>query len=301
MAELDFLNTNDNIDYPFIQGSITSFSSPPVQIPKLGIVDINFLMGVESQFLAGTHEMHLVSVTKTASYVAFRFESTVPVLAGTYWNFVVDLDTEFGCSVYISSSGSYLGDSAGVGSLVVGDLSEWRSYDNGTYICASPLPVEPALIQSAYNSFIKQIVVCNTGRPCPTHCCETSSVIDNTVYIQSYGLINNVRLKEGYNCQILVSAKSNTVEIKAVKGGGDGPTCSDIRVTSEGVIFDNGSLCESCQDYISSINGVETSDGAFRITGELGLVVTSDAGSNKLFVLLDEHQIAHCDGSSLNA
>lgn len=267
-------------------------------LPNSGMVDAGFMLGPDSGFVPGAHNVVFHSVEVKTAQVEFEFHSDAPGLSGYRWLFVFPVDAKFGCTVHadatLISSGVPAADK-GWGFMTVGDLDEILSMGEDFYGMCQPPRVEPALIQSLAQTYVRSLNIANQTRPCPAECCETPVPVDpEQVFVLVEGLDGDIRFREGNNLQISASAVRNSIELSADLGAGEGRTCEDLLVTGSGpagIQEDDGSLCESCEDYVRSVNGVRTNDGKLILVGAAGVKVVSDGPNHKVTVRVEPDRI----------
>jgi hypothetical protein len=288
MAEYGFLTVNDYIAYPFIYGQNIS------PLPRQGIADAGFMLGVDSGFDIETDYVYLYSVSVIPGItpiVRFKFNSSNVDMLGYSWFFDFPQTSELGCTVQIDASTTPGGSgetNKGWGFITIGKLSDIIALGDGEHVLTSVVKIEPALIQSLVNTQVKTVSIGNIGRSCPPECGAPIVYDDPTVaFIETPDLIGDITLKEGYNSLILVNKESNTVEFNGVLNAGEGPICKDLLVDSLGVREDDDE-CSSCDGYIKSINGYKSIDGQFVITNGDSIKITNGVG---ITIKLDPSQV----------
>lgn len=290
MAEIGWLNVNDQISFPLVEGDSRLLLPGSAQLPKEGLSDAGFMLGQDSDFVVGTDTVTLFSVRVTIADIRFDFRSSAAGMAGYRWRFVFDLNAPFGCTastVAIPIGGGPAAPDRGWGFLVCGHLESIRNLGIGLYALRTPPRVEPALIQSLVNTFVRSLNIGNTARNCPDACCGSSSIPSVEAHLYQAGIVGDVRFKEGKNAQISVSESDNRIEIRASRGAGDGEPCDDLLVVGPGpagLIKDDGSICGNCGEYVRSFNGVATPDGRLQLAGAAGTNIVSDPANHKLIV-----------------
>jgi hypothetical protein len=284
MAELDFMDVADSIAYPFVYGD--SLVTGLGLLPKTGVVDAGFIMGIDSEFVLGTHLVYLYGVTVTPTQIVFDIRSDAPGMAPYHFRFIFLKTDPFGCTLYtVPQLVSLLtpNPEMGYGFLTVGDLSELSALANGDYVLSTPARVEPALIQPLAKTYVRKIVVANTPRHCPAQCCETPAVDTVDAYVQTI-LTGPIKLREGHNCSLVTDTRANSIEIRGIIGAGEGVTCEDTLIDGMGIERGAGLCDDNCSSFISSINGVVADRGRLLITGASNVDVTPDQDNNKLVI-----------------
>lgn len=302
MAERDFYNINDFIAYPLVEGDDVSFVSSGA-LPRRGLVDAGFMLGLDSEFLTDQHDVNLVSVEVTVSEIKFEFRSDAPGLSGYHWLFRFPIGTVAGCVDYVdvtAISDESPSRSRGYGYLNVGDLTEVVALGVGVYQLLVPPRVEPALLQSLIGSFVNDINLADDFRLCPTACCESSSSSSSSssggvsdAFLDAVMMVGAIKFKEGYNAQIQVDTVANAIVIGAGVGLGAGQPCHDLTIDEHGILED---ACGTCDSFIRSINGILTVTGGISLAGGPGVTVV--AGTHKLTVRMDVTQLCLLSSSS---
>jgi hypothetical protein len=299
MPEHGWLEINDFRTFPLVTADSRMLKPAcTTELPRRGLSDAGFMLGVSSQFVVGMDTVNLYSVRVTFTGVDFDFRSSAPGMAGYRWLFSFLNGTAYGCTAQVDATaivGGTPDPDRGWGFMTIGDLKEIVALGPGLFELCTPPRVEPALIQSLLGTYVRTINVGNTERRCPTKCCETPVPFDTEkVYMLKEGIVGDVRFREGHNTQINVVVSRNLIELSAIAGAGTGETCVDYLVTADGqagLQEDDGTLCESCDDYIRSINGVRTQDGKLVLSGSAGVKITSDQTANKLTVGVESDRL----------
>lgn len=261
MAERDWLNQNNFIAYPMVRRNDLSFSGGG-ELPRTGIVDAGFLLGIGAGFVAGDHEVHLYGVEREAAALKLDFRSNATSMGAHRWLFDIPDTTLRNCTVRTVAEtivGGIPAPDKGDGFVAVGDLSDLRALAAGTHLMAVPLPVEPALLQSLAATFARGISVANDARRCPEPNCgsslSSSSLFgDADTFPFVLNLEGDIKFREGNNLSVKVNAEANALQLNARIGQGAGPTCEDVIIDEEG--FRRGEECTDCDGFIGSINGV---------------------------------------------
>lgn len=158
------------------------------------------------------------------------------------------------------------------------------------------MAVEPALIQNLAGSYVERINLANKKRTMytpPESCSFSSEYSYDNYYVNATNIAGDVKVKEGYNCNIFVSKAENSITFAANVGSGMGEPCSEF-VFYEGEESPEGDLLTggpTCGDTIKSINGI--TGRVVNIQGGLGVRV--EAGlRNKLVITPDHNGMALC-------
>jgi hypothetical protein len=302
MADRDFYTLTDELAYPFLADGSRALA-PSGVLPKRGVVDAGFLLGQDSGFVPGQHTVYLYGFRIVSGVNLFLdFRSNAPGLAGYRWLFHADAGTGFGCPVYANAelvAGGPEEPDRGSGFAAFGNLSEILALGaSGTWTLVYPLPVEPALLQSLVNTLAKSVSVANDPRRCPQTCTSSSSSAagGDTAYMFQAGLVGDVKLKEGYNCQILVGTADNSLKLSARRRAGMGEPCEDVRLDEHG--FRRGDECEPCARFIRSFNGLVSQTGKVTLVSKEGMVVVPDPVNHRITIKIETNRVCGSSSSS---
>jgi hypothetical protein len=291
MPERNWLNANDFIAYPLIDRADRSFIGGG-DLPRKGLSDAGFMLGPGSDFVAGTHDVHLYSVHKSSTRLLFDFRSTAPGMALYHWLFEAMNDVEQNTTLTAVASTIALeisDEDRGEGFISVGDLTELRALSVGEHVLTTPLPVEPALLQSLISSMVSSISIANDARRCPEGNCGSSlsseeSESGDEAFPYILNLDGDILFKNGYNMDIDVDADANSITFNARRGYGLGEPCEDVVIDEGG--FQRGEECVNCDEFIRSINGVEMGKNVKLLCGP-GVSVVRVLGQNKIQVTVE--------------
>lgn len=190
--------------------------------------------------------------------------------------------------------------------------------DTGT----SPAVLEPALVTWRYKHVLRRIFIGNEPMTPPALCMEnpipdvpggySGGVVtrdmdlippilssgnagtplktcpdSRTIKINQQGnpITGVLRFIPGYNCGVRTESESNTIEIEALLGDGEGSICpksgqddpwDDLEIAKNGAIIPTD---HTCDELVYSINGIPPDDdGNFRIDSGTGIVIRPDSG-----------------------
>lgn len=294
MAEHGYLEVNEFITYPFVVGSSFAMSGGTT-FPKEAISDAGFTFGVNSQFEVGTHTMILEEVRIILSgppnTCQLTFYADAPGTTSYRWVFSFPLDIEKGCTIQRDATATIdnIEDfNVGWGFITIGDLRRLSVLAVGTYTTTGAPELEPAQLQSLAGTSVSTISIGNVSRQCFPNC-EVPSLTSD-IFFHTEGLVGDIRVKEGYNTQILANVTSNILEIKAVLGAGEGEPCNDILISGPGeggIAYDDGTTCSSCEGFIKSINGQRSESGRVQMSGGRGITITPVPLLNKITIQTD--------------
>jgi hypothetical protein len=310
MPELDFLDLNDFIAYPLVTDDPRTFVGSG-SLPRRGISDAGFLLGLDSGFDVAADDVHLYSVEVTATEVIFDFRCSALEMLGYRWLFAFQSTAELGCTAYTmpeTIAGAIPDPERGTGYLTIGNLEELLALGVGVYILAGTLRVEPARLQSLIDTYARSVIPANTARLCPPQCCASSSSgssdsssssssgLVDTAYVYGGALLGDVKFKEGFNSRITVKPANNLIEFDAQVGAGAGPACEDVIIDENG--FHQGETCLDCDAFVRSLNGQVSEDGRLKLTGLRGVKVVPDPVNHKLTVTVDPRSVCVSSSSS---
>lgn len=156
--------------------------------------------------------------------------------------------------------------------------------------------IEPALIQNLGSNYVENINLANKKRTtvtAPEGCSYSSEYAYDAYYVNATNFIGDIKLKEGYNCNIFVSKSDNSITISGTVGGGVGEPCSEFPLYDgekavNGEMFTGG---PSCGETIKSINGL--TGRVISVQGGLGINITA-GNDNNLVVVADHSGMALC-------
>jgi hypothetical protein len=337
MPETDWLQKNDYRAYPLVEGdfSLSATQGGPAsgqELPRSGIVDAGFILGVDSAFEIGLDSVYLDSILKTATEIEFRFRAIYSAswrdfLRCYEWVFVFDLTAAFGETQYAEMTHIDTGAEEvhrGTGFLTVGELTDIAALPDGEWFLINVAAVEPAILQSLAGSIVKQFNLANEARPCPPACpcpssssssssslssssssspsavCEDPEAIDPDpgndapeALVEAVGIVGDVKLKQGFNTKITVVEGQNVIEITGSEKAGAGAQCDDLRTNADGSIRED--LCLPCAGLIYTLNGVGNDVEHFQLVGGPGVVVTPQPNDHEIVISLDEDGICDLD------
>jgi hypothetical protein len=181
------------------------------------------------------------------------------------------------------------GASRGEGFIALGNLDALRALSVGAHVLTTPLPVEPALVQSLANTFAQSLSVANDARRCPEANCgsslsseEAESGNDSFPFMKN--LSGVLKFRDGYNMTVEVSEAANTITFNARRGYGMGEPCEDTVIDESG--FRRSEECVNCDGFIKSFNGVAMGKNV-RLACGPGVTVVPDPDNHKISVTVE--------------
>jgi hypothetical protein len=219
MPRPGFYNDNEYRAYPFIY----SPDDPLTPLPTSAIVDCGIIMGLDANFNDATDSVWLQSVARAGSNFVFTLAtSAVPAKL----IFVVPAANDEWVINHSQSSVAALvcaQEPIWEGFLVTGPLKTLRdnlsvgstlSFDQDVYT------LEPGCIQNLNKAYLRSISVGNYSRVTVPECGEASTNTTRSIVANAQCLKGDIRLKEGYNCQITQTDRVNEITVTAYKGAG---------------------------------------------------------------------------------
>jgi len=105
--------------------------------------------------------------------------------------------------------------------------------------------------------------------------------------------IGNVKLKDGYNCQITVDAARGIVTVNSGINLGAGEQCEDLRMDEDGSLSPES--CLVCGGLLYAINGVGFDAEQLQLTGGPGVAIVPEPLQNRVIVRLEEEGICEVE------
>jgi len=279
MPRTDFYNTNSGISYPLMEADTYKFKSlaNPLAVMSIGVdslLDAGFIFGPLSEAPAD-EEIYLSWIGRSATTLTFIFTST-----HAQFRFEREAASVFGTTGYVDA---YLADgSIGMAYLVTGDLTDLHAAlaADTDWVPVGTYRAEPALVQSNYSSQVSTLnlgFVPGTEWEPPEECrsSSSSSAIQEDVIITAEDLAGGRLFSEGYNCELVLRADRNEIQIGGRLGYGLGEICGEIDPNTPSSLVPQLDGIE-CDQIISTINGVRpnSTGGITIIGGSPGVEVT---------------------------
>ncbi len=305
MARDGFYDENRGRGYPLLAGLVGDAAPGPNPgtlnyLPLPVLIDFGCIMGLDSQFVEDEDSVYLYRVSRSGSIFRLEFRSTAAGLVGASLIFRRTLDADKFAVEYVDdenddSDDSDNSDSPCVdeplwsGFLVTGDLTELAELlaDGQQLLGGSTYLVEPALVRSLVDGYLRSISVANAERTraeSPEGCrppCWPFALAEHYVYRRC--LQGPIRFQDGYNSVIRVDAGRNTIEFAAGEGAGAGVPCEEVPLYPQEAAPQGSELLTGgprCNEVVRSVNGL----GGPRLNIEAGNGVS-------LLVLPTQHRI----------
>lgn len=271
-----FLNTNSQRAYPLVSRPIMltrESDDSEVELPVSTIVDFGNMMGPEMAYDPSTDRVYLASISREGDTFTFTISQTVVDSEDLTLVFARELtDPEFSVEYASSLTALCAGAPAWEGFLVTGALTALAAVlpDGETLLGDEDAYFEPALTQACYQRAVRSINIANMDRIVardPDICLENSSSSglpppeyeERVIREVARCLDGAVKLRPGYNCQILADTTANSLTLSAVVGGGAGEPCEEVQSHPEETIpadspFYSGG--PTCAEIILALNGI---------------------------------------------
>jgi hypothetical protein len=301
MPRPGFYNDNEYRAYPFI------FVPNVDLIPNSAIVDCGIIMGLDSEFEAGTHSVWLKTVRRLNNIFEFEFDTDAPGAANKPLIFRREataaewLTEEAEAEPYLKDVNSCAVEPVWSGFLVTGPLKDLDTAlpTNGAIELNTQYTIEPARIQSLVRTYLRAISLGNLSRPTAQSDCDTPADSARHIVINKRCITGDIRFKEGYNAQIRQRRQANEIAISAGRNLGaqyDAAICETYgevpfypgEQPPDGSKFFSGG--PACDELVSTINGVLGPD--ISIVGGTGVEVTPDPDNNAIKIKLSPNNIA---------
>lgn len=317
----DFLNDNEQREYPFLEGTVdVPYVSGPVLLRHLKndvIVDAGFTVFGYGDFDFKTDFIYLKSITRSGSEFTFTFKTNNLALYDLELSFTRQLTadrftTEFqevisqNENIISSLSGSVSSSlSSGVvcrnrgiyGFLTTGRLDSLIELlpTDGVLEDGERVRVEPTLVLNNTKAFVTTYSVGNQDRTrvtAPESCEEISwPFAVNKVFVETECQTGSFEFTEGYNC--LIRQTDSDLVFVPVVGAGQGEPCEEVYFTGELSISEvpiTGGV--RCHDVLRSING--KGGRLFQIRGGEGVGVIADTEQHKVTIAIDMRNTNIC-------
>ena len=298
MSRPGFFNDNENRAYPFVHSGTYAGAA----LPQAAIVDAGIIMGLYSGFDHGQHSVWLASISRASGLFHFTFATNAPALVSVPLVFTCPDTTGEWLTITAESDplSPYCNDPPGwEGFLVVGDLAALRAVVANNTTTTFPTTVralEPARTQSLVKSYVQAISVGNFSRvmALPPVACRSGSVsTERTVVTNRNCMQGALRVKEGFNCRIKQTDRSNELLFAADTASGDTNTTELCAHGGEIALYTDEphdpvtgfySGGPACNQVIATINGVGGSN--VNLVGGTGVTVATNPQTHTLTISL---------------
>lgn len=287
MPRTGFYNDNEYRAYPFIY----QVPAANEQLPTSAIVDAGIVLRLSAlPAAATTYAVWLASITRTISgfLFTFKYNSDVePAPAATPLTFFRHDTADDWVIAYEDSTSAVdwpadqdFKDPFWSGFLVTGPLTDLREFlaigETVTFLPTLHV-LEPARIQNLQRGYLRSISIGNYDHmrvpPCidplvipPLIDPPAGPVERAIVFDESFKCLHgDIRFKEGYNCRITQTDRTNTIDVTAVYGAGAKPTdelCEhggELPFTAEETALPTTEFYSGgpkCSELITTINGL---------------------------------------------
>lgn len=313
MPRPGFYNDNEHRAYPFIFDK-----DQAATLPDSLVVDLNIIMGLDSEFDAGTHDVWVHSVTRAGDTLTIEIQTDAPG-GNEPLVFTRDITAEDEWVTEYVESGPYIKDEnscaeepAWSAFLTTGPLTDIAAQlpTDGTINPGRLFTAEPAQIQSLVRSYLRSISVGNLSRPPARSACETTPEEERKVILNKTCLKGDIRFEEGYNALIRQRDSANEILITAGRGLGDQttqelcenhgevpfyageekPILFEATTNSPAVYSKFFSGGPACDELINSINGAPGPHISF-VAGT-GINILSDPATHTITIELSPTTLA---------
>jgi hypothetical protein len=202
-----------------------------------------------------------------------------------------DVTSEFSATNFV---GAEEGEEYGSGYLVTGDLS-WVPEGAHTFSPTTRRPVvEPTLLITELNAFVRNIRLCNTLETCSVECGNTRETPDGLSAVEiADTCIGDVKFRPGHNMSIVLSESTNTLLLTPKVGSGMGRVC-DMPPRYPGVCPEEV-IPPNCSELMYTINGVPpTNRFQFQIIGGAGVQVIPMPSEHAIGIVFDVDGMLAC-------
>ena len=274
MPRTGFYNDNEYRAYPFI------YQAPAANelLPTSAIVDAGIVLRLSAlPATATTYTVWLDNIARISAgfFFTFKYNSNVAPEPGTtllpLTFFRHDTADDWVIAYEESASTACLEDPVWSGFLVTGPLTDLREVlAIGATITFLPTThvLEPARIQNLQRGYLRSISIGNYDHMRVPLCNDSSELPAERaiVFDESFRCLHgDIRFKEGYNCRITQSNRTNTIDVTAIYGAGAKPTdelCdhggelpfTSAEATQPATDFFSGG--PKCSELITTINGL---------------------------------------------
>jgi hypothetical protein len=274
MPQPGFYNDNEYRAYPFV------YKNTSTGLPTSAVVDAGIVLGLTALDDGVTdYSVWLHSVSRTATGFNFTFYYGASSVAPTVLTFFRPDTTDAWVTLFAENE-------MWEGFMVAGPTTELYTaltVGQTTTFSRDVYQLEPARIQNLQKSYLRSISVANYDRLRVPDCSDATTHATRQIIVNASNLQGNIRLKEGYNCQITQTDRANELSVSAVKNSGaqiDAALCdfgSEVPLyvgeplTPNSKFYGGGPACD---ELIATINGVGGS--AINFVGGNGVAITTE-------------------------
>lgn len=302
MPRPGFYNDNEYRAYPFIY---QARAQTEPTLPESVIVDAGFIMGLDADFDEKSDAIWLAEISRAGTTITFTFETDAVGGVDFRLIFTRNIADEEWLTEYAQTAPAALPcaeEPVWEGFLVTGVLENAANLltDGQTIVFEkNEYRVEPGRIQNLAKSYLRSITVGNYERTAIPEC-GTSRTGERPVILNAACIKGDVKLKEGYQCQITQNNRTSTIDISAAVTAGaekDAAFCeygSELplyvgEIPAEGFKFySSGS---ACNELIFTLNGVGGKN--LSLLGGNGVTITTTE-ENQLKLTLDANSQNAC-------
>lgn len=319
MPQPGFYNDNEYRAYPFVYTG----NSVDVLLPNSAVVDAGIILGLDA-FSTDVRDYSawLTRVERTNAGFNFVFvyaKKNGAVAAAELVFTRPDTDDTW---LTIFAESTHTGNNADPiweGFLVAGPVTDLRkilAVGQTLNFVRNVHQIEPGLVQNLHNAYLRSITVANYDRTRIPACDSAAISGTRNIIVNKAKMTGDIRLKEGYNCQITQTDRARELNITALKNAG-APVDSDLcahgselplyaaepfGVDGTEIVLVGDTLTTrtkqskfygggpACNEVISSINGLAGS--GINIIGGNGVSVTTDG--SKITVTRKDNAQTNC-------
>ena len=302
MPQPGFYTDNEYRAYPFVYVANAS----EVLLPNSAVVDAGIILGLDA-FVVDVREYSVwltrVERTNTGFNFVLVYAQKNGSISTTELTFVrPDTDDAW---ITIFAESAHTGENADPiweGFLVAGPVADLRkilSVGQTLHFVRNAYQIEPGLVQNLHNAYLRSLTVANYDRTRIPACDSTDVDGARDIIVNKMKMTGDIRLKEGYNCQITQTDRARELSITALKNAGapiDADLCAhgselplyaDEQLAAGSKFYSGG---PACSEVISSINGLAGT--GINIIGGNGVSVTTDG--SKITVTRKDNAQTNC-------
>jgi hypothetical protein len=302
MPQPGFYNDNEYRAYPFVY----LVSVGDVILPNSAVVDAGIILCLDA-FAADVRDYSVWLTRVTRTDTAFNFVFVYGQKNGVAFPAELvftrpDTDDPW---VTIFAESAHTGDNADPiweGFLVAGPMADLRKIlpvGQTLYFVRNAYQIEPGLVQNLHDAYLRSVTVANYDRTRIPACDSEATGGTRAIIVNRNKMTGDIRLKEGYNCQITQTDRARELNVTALKNSGapvDADLCahgSELPLYADeplavGSKFYSGG--PACNEVISSINGLAGT--GINIIGGNGVAVTTDG--SKITVTRKDNAQTNC-------